>query len=559
MTSNSLHHHLLRSLASAAIFALILLCTLLPLRAAAQSGQQLSISPALFEIAVVPGQSWQSTIKVVNSNSQPLTIYVEPVNFAPRGEGGDGSLLPVLESERDGTSVAEWITLESASYDIGPESSAGVKFTLNVPDDAAPGGHFAAFKVGTRPPNQDGRTELRTAQILTSLFFVRVAGDVTEQGTVREFRPQHWFQTQPEATLELRFENTGNVHLRPQGDIIIKNMWGQERGIIPINRQGHFGNVLPESIRKFTFTWRGEQSLSDMGRYSAEVTLVYGNDARQFVTTATNFWVVPVVPVLSALAVIGITLALIVWLIRLYVRMLLGRAGFGPRYQRPYVREAARRGALIIEGPNPDVAPESAGKERRRSWRDQYESIKVRFDSIRARISNHLPKGKRAVFIATVVLFLLFVGIAVFIRSAITPQRSYEIEYKDSAGGVVSSDAIMYEKERKPTQSDIPPGEPVVNIVNESGVAGAAATIAVSLEAQQYHIGDVTTSIGEKRGKSVVVIYDESQTEFALKLSENLGGALLSTSGTTTTSTPSQNPYVTVYLGADVSGEDGAQ
>lgn len=558
MISLSPSHLRRRSLRLTFALVLFIQCGLLPLTAAAQSGQQLSISPALFEIAVVPGQSWQSTIKVVNANPQPLTIYVEPVNFAPRGEGGDGTLLPVPETEQDGTTVAEWITLDSQSYEIGPESSAGVSFTLNVPNDAAPGGHFAAFMVGTRPPGDDGRTELRTAQILTSLFFVRVAGDVVEKGTIREFRPQKWFRSQPEATLELRFENTGNVHLRPQGDIVISNMWGQERGIIPINRQGHFGNVLPESIRKFTFTWRGEQSLSDMGRYRAEVTLAYGSDARQFVTSVTYFWVVPVIPVLSAIAVLVITISLLVWLVRLYVRKLIERAGFGPRYQRPYVREAARRGALIIEVPSSEPSSVPATKPTH-SWRERMELAREMLVLFRERVAPYLPEGKRAVMFALAALVLLIIGIGIFVRSAVTPQRSYEIKYEDSAGGVVSSDEIMYEKERKLLLNDLPEGVPVVNIVNESGVAGAAATIALMLETQQYYIGDITTSMGEERGKSVVVIYDEAQTEFGLKLSDDLGGALLSTFGSTTSSTSDRNPFVTVYLGADVSGETPAE
>ena len=69
---------------------------------------------------------------------------------------------------------------------------------------------------------------------------------------------------------------------------------GQERGIIPINQASQFGNVLPESIRKFTFTWKGEWSVSDIGRYTAMATLAYGSEERQFASAKTYFWVIPV-------------------------------------------------------------------------------------------------------------------------------------------------------------------------------------------------------------------------------------------------------------------------
>ena len=70
---------------------------------------------------------------------------------------------------------------------------------------------------------------------------------------------------------------------------------------IPINAQTHFGNVLPNSIRKFEFTWKGEQSLSDIGRYKAVVTLGYGIEGRKFQSSATYFWVIPVKSVLMVL------------------------------------------------------------------------------------------------------------------------------------------------------------------------------------------------------------------------------------------------------------------
>lgn len=542
---------------TARVLLLVVCAVLLPQSVLAQVGQQLSVSPALFEIAVVPEQTWQSAIKVVNANPYPLTVYVEPVNFAPRGEGGDGTLLPVPESEREGVTVAEWITLESTSYELPPESSQSIPFVLSVPADAAPGGHYAAFTVGTKPPVEEGRTELRTAQIITSLFFVRVAGEADERGVIREFSPEHWFQSKPEMTLNLRFENSGNVHLRPQGDIVITNMWGQERGVIPINRQGHFGNVLPNSIRKFSFTWRGERSLSDMGRYRAEVTLVYGNDARQFVTSTTYFWVVPVVPVASALAVVSLTILLVVWLVRLYVRSLLDRAGFGPRYQRPYVREAARRGALIIErsvGVESAPMPKDARGARLITWAQSVGASLVRAGSI---LISRLPQGRRAVLVASGVLLVLLTIIIIFVRSAITPQRSYEIEYEDSAGGVVTSDEIMFRDERREASLESRTDLPIVHIINESGVAGAAATIALMLETQQYRVGEVTTNLTGARGKTVVVINSEVDTDFGLKLSQDLGGALLSTAATTSVASTTETSFVTVYLGKDVSGDEG--
>ena len=129
---------------------------------------------------------------------------------------------------------------------------------------------------------------------------------------------------EPKADFLLRFENTGNTHLRPEGDITIYNMWGRERGKVLINQaDAGFGNVLPQSVRRFEFSWTGDQDPFDIGLYSAVVTLAYGDSNKQNVTGTTYFWVIPVVPVAIGLTSILLFLLSIVWFIRRYIRRAL--------------------------------------------------------------------------------------------------------------------------------------------------------------------------------------------------------------------------------------------
>ncbi|MEL6803539.1 MAG: hypothetical protein AAFO91_07150, partial [Bacteroidota bacterium] len=86
-----------------------------------------------------PGQTWQSSVKVINSNSFPITIYPEAVNFESRNESGHGKFVPVLQKATEGTTLAEWITLtDLESVTIQPERSREIPFSVSVPDDASP-------------------------------------------------------------------------------------------------------------------------------------------------------------------------------------------------------------------------------------------------------------------------------------------------------------------------------------------------------------------------------------------------------------------------------------
>jgi len=323
------------------VFVSILSIFLLHVPTYAQDKQVLSVTPPLFQVSVLPGGIWQSTIKVVNSNSYPLTVYAEVVNFEASGERGQGTFIPVTDTDEKLT-LAEWITVSSGPHTIQPEQSKDITFFVEVPDNAPPGGHYAAVLISTEPPRGSGTIALHTSQTVTSLFFLRIEGDVIEQGTIREFRVIDTFLSRPEVEFSLRFENKGNVHLQPKGNIVITNMWGTERGVIPINQRTHFGNVLPQSIRDFKFLWKSEFQLTDIGRYKAEVALVYGEKGMKTETGRTYFWVIPIKGTVITLSLIIFFLGCIVLMVKMYVRKMLLLAGVDIHTARKAVSNDAR-------------------------------------------------------------------------------------------------------------------------------------------------------------------------------------------------------------------------
>ena len=282
-----------------------------------------------------PSQTWQSSIRVINANEFDIKIYAEPVNFAAEGEGGSGSLVPLLGQATDAETLAEWIGVSDEEIVIPAEQTVSIPFTITVPADATPGGHFAAILIGTRPFNESGgQAQVETSQVVSSLVFLSVAGDIVESGSVREFTTQKAVYEQADVEFSVRFKNTGNVHLQPQGEIEIFNMWGQSRGAVAVNKNSQFGNVLPDSIRNYLFQWDREWSIVDIGRNTAVVTLAYGDAVRQFTSETTSFWIIPWKLLFVVLAGLGLFLGLLIWGVRLYVRKMLQLAGVTPELQR---------------------------------------------------------------------------------------------------------------------------------------------------------------------------------------------------------------------------------
>ncbi|MBP9759940.1 MAG: hypothetical protein KBD24_01070 [Candidatus Pacebacteria bacterium] len=292
-----------------------------------------TVTPPLFQLNLQPGESWSSEIRVVNSNPYDLTVYAEPVLFEPAGEGGRPNFIHAQSVDGmlgapDPTTLAGWITVPSGGQTIVREQTLVLPLTITVPNDAVPGGHYAALLIGNKP-SESGREEgaMSVTSSIASLIFLRVAGDVLEQGRIRDFATEESMYERAQARLSLRFENEGNVHIQPQGDITIYNMFNKLRGTIPVNQANGYGNVLPGSIRKFTFIWESDSGWWDIGRYRAEATLGYGLESKSFAQATTYFWVLPWMPLVQVLGGIVALLWFLGWAVRAYVRRALALEG----------------------------------------------------------------------------------------------------------------------------------------------------------------------------------------------------------------------------------------
>jgi hypothetical protein len=283
----------------------------------------ITIAPPLYQITIAPGTAWKSTLRVVNTNHYPLTIHADVSDFHPDGETGNAIFDDLTQGDANDTRrMSGWISLPVRDVTIPPDQSYELPLTIIVPQNADPGGHYGAILVGTLPPHTEG-SGASIGTRLSSLIFLRVPGDVVEEGLIRDFvTPSDVVQSQLQ-TFTLRFENKGNVHLVPHGQIIITNMWGKKRGVIVVNEKSTFGNVLPGSTRKFSFQWKGEDSIFDIGRYKAEASLSYGEVSKQSATRTTYFWIIPFKPVAATLLTLCFVIWFFTWSMRRYIRKAL--------------------------------------------------------------------------------------------------------------------------------------------------------------------------------------------------------------------------------------------
>ena len=235
-----------------AVSLIVAVVSVLPFGAAA-----LTVSPVKIEISGDPGQTLRDEITLFNEQDTAKTFFSSSENFEARGETGD----PYFVASTTG--LATWITTKE-SVTLKPGERKTIPFSILVPKNAEPGGHFAAIFWSTTPLQKQEGGQVAIGAKLGILVLLRVSGELKEGGGLLEFKAERGrVLTSLPITFIYRFSNDGNDRIKPEGEIKIKNILGFTSAVLDANKGE--GNVLPTSIRKFNALWHsGGQRIADL-------------------------------------------------------------------------------------------------------------------------------------------------------------------------------------------------------------------------------------------------------------------------------------------------------
>lgn len=301
-----------RALTSALVLPLFLALAPLAVNAASTSATTVGfqISPPVQTLALDPGTSTRRTIKVTNLTNDQMTLLIGKANFVSKGEEGEVELIDGADPLY---SLSPYFSISQPTLTIAPRSTAEMQYSLSVPKDAEPGGRYGSITFNTiaakLPTGQSGAA---VKQQLAALVFLRINGPANEQLKIASFAPDKSFYEYGPINFTARIHNVGNVHEKPSGTIVIKNMLGFTTATINVDPK----QVIPQAIRRMPATLNKRLLF---GNYTATLTL--HNGTVQTLTATTKFSVIPY----RLLAVILI-IAIVVLFVFLKIRKRLRRA-----------------------------------------------------------------------------------------------------------------------------------------------------------------------------------------------------------------------------------------
>ena len=289
------------------IIFFILVFSLIP-----RPGLVLTVSPPILEIELEAGQRIRAVIKVFNETEQNLYLKSSIETFEALGE--EGQLKFSGETKKD---FLEWFEISAPTLVLKPGEIGLIPFTITVPPAATPGGYYAAILWEQSPVKIE--SGLGISGKIGTLILLKIKGEVTEAGQLLEFKAIASKKFNLPLNFLIRFQNLGNIHLRPQGKIIIRNFLGATSKILEVNPTQKA--VLSQSIRRFEVVW-GQKNFGKFfddlkqefnyllpGKYSAELEITSGTEEKQNFKAYQSFWLIPyrlISSFLILMAILGI-------------------------------------------------------------------------------------------------------------------------------------------------------------------------------------------------------------------------------------------------------------
>lgn len=298
----------------------------------------ITVSPVIDEFTIKPGTSVQRIIKITNPVRDVVTLYPLALNVYTDNEDGKPKFY-TLQEKNSRYALSNWVSFSKPVIKIAPGEFEQFELTVAAPSDAEPGGHYGAILFSTEEPKlNQNKSEVAVVGLIGTLVLATVPGDIKQNTYIEDFTGPRFLIKAP-ANFSLLFTNRGNVHSKPQGEIKIRNWFGDAASILKINESA--GNVLPESKRRFNSSW--QFNWKAFGKYTANVLVTYGNPEQQL-SAQRSFYIIPP----WFFASIGVILLILIWLLvrrkrqkkltANYAESMPGQLRQGPKPNRPIIR-----------------------------------------------------------------------------------------------------------------------------------------------------------------------------------------------------------------------------
>lgn len=228
----------------------------------AQEGKEsITLSPAQRLIKVDAGTRHQDELTVINDGTvaYDFVVYARPYSVKGSDYKQD------FQSTPSNADVYSWTRFEKTKYRLEVGKSVKIPFTITVPADAAPGGHYGVIFAQTEPVAIGGNSVIRKKRV-GALMHVTVNGQYKMAGEATTFDVPFW-QLEPPMKTTVEAKNTGNAEFIDTTQMTVRDMFGN----VKYDAKKEF-ILLPKTTRTMHLEW---QKSGWFGLYKVETKQMF--------------------------------------------------------------------------------------------------------------------------------------------------------------------------------------------------------------------------------------------------------------------------------------------
>lgn len=213
-----------------------------------------------FEPVAAAGETVELTALLGNTGDEVQSLRIYALDAFTADGGGFG----FADDGPANDDVTGWLDFPDEAFSIEPGQGVEVGFTLTIPEGTPPGQYITALAAEHADASEiPGSTMFNQKTRFVVPVFITVEGDVSPGFDIGDIRLE---ADEDRVTAEIDLRNTGDVRVRPQGEVSIMDAGGELVTTIPVDMRSIYA-------RDETTLRRRVPALVESGTYDVTVSL----------------------------------------------------------------------------------------------------------------------------------------------------------------------------------------------------------------------------------------------------------------------------------------------
>jgi hypothetical protein len=249
---------------------------------------ELSIRPFLVDVTMVPRESKTETILIQNEfDNRNATVYATVNEITVGTDGEIQEFVTPVMTDRTNTATS-WIEISRGRIVIPPNESAEVPLKISTHPYAKPGEYYVFVGFVSASKRYIAEETAMRGDAEGVIVKITVGDERIDAMRIISTQVERIVSREDERRVEITIENSGDIESAPKGELVFYDGRGREVSAVPVNEAGE--TISPNSEKTFTAIIPFSD---DVGRFKANVNLLYGENQTANLYDTTSFFMLP--------------------------------------------------------------------------------------------------------------------------------------------------------------------------------------------------------------------------------------------------------------------------